>query len=262
MFKFLFLFLLATSAAAQTVQMVETINGERATGYLGLGDVSDLEYLPLKTTSDELPVSFDWRGVDGVVSPVKDQGQCGSCVSFATMGMFESALAIHADKKMWNMSEQNMLDCRTGDAFGCNGAMLTAADFTTQGVALESAYPYTARRGRCKQIPAAAKSERIIILGERGRKPTENEMKKAIIEYGPIMISVYAGGSGWSGRTGKITSCRRSRGNNHAVLAVGYDEEGFIIKNSWSAAWGDKGFTKLKYGCDGLGQEAVALIVN
>lgn len=241
---------------------ISTVAGVKATGYLGLGDKNALAYKPLSADDDELPESFDWRTIDGVMTSVKDQGNCGSCVSFATMGMLEAAQAIFGDKANLNLSEQNMLDCRSGDAFGCNGAYLSAAAFTLNGVSSEMDYPYRGRRERCKALDKVAKSSQVFLLGEPNRKPTRQELKKALIEYGPFMVSAYAGGSGWSGKTGKVTSCRRTSSTNHAILLVGYNKDGWIFKNSWGKTWGDQGYSWIGYGCDGFGTEAAALVVD
>ncbi len=261
MFQLLLSFFLVGSAYGAEIQTVKTVAGEMHTGYLGIGDIDALDYLPLKTDNQTLPDSFDWRTVEGIVTKPKNQGQCGSCVSFATMGMLESAAAIHGQTGL-DLSEQNMLDCRSGDAFGCNGAYLSAAGYTTNGVSGEEIYPYKGRRGRCQSLEKAAKSEKAVIIGSPGRRPTADQIKKALIDYGPLMVSVYAGGSGWSGRTGRVTSCRRTSSSNHAILLVGYNKDGWIFKNSWGTSWGAKGFSEIGYGCDGFGSEAVALLLD
>lgn len=254
-------FLITGNLFAADIQQVETVDGMKSTGYLGEGP-DTLDYLPQRVDPSELPESFDWRTIEGIVTPVKNQAACGSCVSFATMGMFESALAIHSSRKGLNLSEQNMLDCRTGDAFGCNGAYLSAAAFTEGGVSSEELYPYTGRRGRCQALEKVAKSQKAVKLGARGRKPTVEEIKKALIDYGPLMVSAYASGSGWSGRTGRVTSCRKTSSTNHAVLLTGFGKNGWIFKNSWGTSWASQGFSEIGYNCDGFGSEAVALLVE
>ena len=81
-------------------------------------------------------------------------------------------------------------------------------------------------------------------------------VKKALIDHGPLFITVMAGGSGWSGATDTVTSCRKRGGTNHMVQLVGYNKTHWIIKNSWGTNWGDQGYAKIKYGCDFVAEEA------
>ena len=250
--RYLFIFLLTSSAYAS--EIVQTVAGQRATGYLGLG--KNPKYSEEVFDTNDLPELFDWR-FSGMVTPVRDQAQCGSCVSMAATKVFESALMIQGGYEEFNLAEQEMLSCRKGDANGCSGAYMTApAYMSVHGQGLEKDFPYRAQNLACKKIPVVAKASSYKLLGSSNRKPTILEIKAALIKYGPLVVTAYAGGPGWSGKTGKITSCRKTNSTNHAITLIGYDKTGFIFRNSWSSNWGNKGDSWIGYGCDGFANEA------
>jgi C1A family cysteine protease len=100
------------------------------------------------------PDSFDWR-TKGAVTPVKDQGNCGSCWAFSTTGTLEGVNFI-ANGKLDSLSEQYLVDCSKNGNYGCDGGEMTNAlsYVVKRGIPLESAYPYTAEDGRCKKSVA------------------------------------------------------------------------------------------------------------
>lgn len=250
-------------SAVEMVEMVKTARGDRATGYLGLGDHSKLQYFNKELKgSTPLPETFDWR-TSGVVTPVKDQGNCGSCWSFGMTKALESALAIYTSRQGLNLSEQQMVSCVRGDAYGCSGGYMTAASYlVSKGLTSEDKMPYTASNGRCKAVDVIAKAADYKLLGSANRKPSVDEIKTALIEFGPLFVTVKAGGSGWSGSTGKVTSCRRTSATNHIVTLIAYDKTGFIFRNSWGEDWGDHGDSWIGFGCDGFASEAGAVIID
>merc|ERR1712206_23643 len=98
---------------------------------------------------EELAASVDWRS-KGAVTQVKNQGQCGSCWAFSTIGGLEGAWEIGTGT-LTSMSEQQLVDCSKQNS-GCNGGLMDYAFSFYEGtsVATESSYPYTARDGSCK----------------------------------------------------------------------------------------------------------------
>lgn len=248
----------STQTLSQTI--VDTIVGKRATGYLGTGN--NPIYSQEVFDTDDLPDTFDWRNSDAVTS-TKNQGNCGSCVSFAATKAFEGSLIVQKGLNHLDLAEQEMLSCRRGDAMGCNGAYLTApAYMAVHGQGIESDFPYVARAVKCKNIPVNQKAISYKLLGSSNVRPSKEMIKAALVKYGPLVVTVKAGGSGWSGRTGKITSCIKTKRTNHAVTLIGYDKTGWIFRNSWGSGWGDNGDSWIGFNCDGFASEVGHYIVD
>merc|ERR1712070_1243440 len=191
---------------------------------------------------EELAASVDWT-TKGAVTPVKDQGQCGSCWAFSTTGGMEGAWQI-ASGSLTSMSEQQLVDCSTQNA-GCNGgSMELAFNFAgTVNVATESSYPYTARDGSCKSSYTTAVPQGGI-TGYKTVGQSTSSLKSAI-QNGPVSIAVEADQSAFQRYTsGTITS---GCGTNldHGVLAVGYGDSYYKVKNSWGTSWGEKGYGQI-----------------
>ena len=242
---------LSSFAHAQTV--VETVDGLKGTGYMGLGDLSKISYLPIVVQENAIPENFNWDDIEGVLPPIRNQGSCGSCWAFAIVGAMESASAVQNLESVLNLSEQHMVSCDR-ESYGCNGGFMSSADFIVRnGVTDEQSFPYTGRNSRCKSgLKIKAKASKYYLID----KPNVDKIKTAIINNGPVFVTVMAGGSGWSGKTDKITSCRKRGTTNHMVILIGWDKSGWIMRNSWEDSWGDKGYSKIGFNCDLIGQEA------
>ncbi|XP_060802597.1 uncharacterized protein LOC106143626 [Amyelois transitella] len=191
--------------------------------------------------------SFDWRDKNGV-TPIKNQNNCGSCWAFSIIGALESQYAIK-QQQMLDLSEQQVVDCDQGDQ-GCDGGWINNAGLyiVDKGVMSESDYPYVASNGNCQydsnKVVGKASSCMQLPSGV-----SEEDLKAALTQYGPISVAVDA--TGWNSYTGGIASCQSSA-CNHAVVLVGYNDEGsqpyWIIKNSWGSQWGEQGFIKIPLG--------------
>jgi len=189
--------------------------------------------------------SLDWR-TQGAVTPVKDQAQCGSCWAFSTTGSMESAVFLKT-KKLTSLSEQQLVDC-AGSAGnqGCNGGLMDDAFnyiIKNGGLAGESDYPYTARDGTCKKLASVSS-----ITGFKDvAKASETGLMSAIGTQ-PVSIAVDAQ-FGWQTYGGGVFSGCFAKALDHGVLLVGYGTDAgkdyWIVKNSWGANWGEKGFIRL-----------------
>lgn len=204
-------------------------------------------------TGASVPDSFDWRE-KGMVSPVKNQAHCGSCWTFSTTGCLESHALIHLNQK-FNLSEQQFLDCAGDfDNHGCNGGLPSHA-FTylyyRNGLQEETTYPYQAANGTC-----AFDKHNAVLNVEGGvvniTALDENALIEAIATQGPVSVAFQVVNDFRFYKSGvyQSTDCKNGADDvNHAVLAVGYGiEDGklhYIVKNSWSATWGDNGFFKI-----------------
>jgi cathepsin H len=193
--------------------------------------------------------AVDWRQ-KGVVSAVKNQGQCGSCWTFSSTGCLESMTAIKTGKLL-SLSEQQLVDCaKNFDNYGCNGGLPSHAFnyvMYNGGIQSESDYPYTAKDGKCKfdktKVVATVRDEVNITEG------AENELLDAVTNQGPISIAFQVASDFRFYKNGVYDSnvCKSGPMDvNHAVLAVGYNSTStkpyWIIKNSWGATWGVDGY--------------------
>ncbi|XP_022747450.1 cysteine protease RD19A-like [Durio zibethinus] len=252
------------SATHGVTQFSDLTPAEFRNTYLGLrrlrlpDDATEAPILP----TDNLPEDFDWRE-KGAVTPVKNQGSCGSCWSFSTTGALEGAHFL-ATGKLVSLSEQQLVDCdhecdpeEAGACdSGCNGGLMNSAfEYTLKagGLMLEEDYPYTGTdRGTCKfdktKIAAKVANFSVVSLDE-------DQIAANLVKNGPLAVAInavfmqtYIGG----------VSCPYicSKRLDHGVLLVGYGSAGYapirmkdkpywVIKNSWGETWGENGFYKI-----------------
>ncbi|KAI9113861.1 hypothetical protein K1719_015112 [Acacia pycnantha] len=208
-----------------------------------------------KHSDDILPETKDWRK-EGIVSPVKDQGHCGSCWTFSTTGAMEAAYA-QAFGKNISLSEQQLVDCAGAfNNFGCHGGLPSQAFEYIKyngGLETEKAYPYTGKNEVCK---FSAENVAIRVLDSVNiTLGAEDELKHAVAFVRPVSVAFEVVSGFRFYKKGVYTSdtCGSSPMDvNHAVLAVGYGEEDgvpyWIIKNSWGDSWGDHGYFKMELG--------------
>jgi hypothetical protein len=192
--------------------------------------------------------AIDWR-TKGAVTPVKNQGQCGSCWSFSATGSMEGANFLK-NGSLISMSEQQLVDCsRTkGGNQGCNGGLMDLA-FTyaeTTQMETEAHYPYTGRDGSCsvtsKDIPLVTGFKDV-----KSKSPTE---LAAALQLGPVSIAVDGAALAFQLYFGGIVKHFCGSSLDHGVLLVGMGTERntdyWIIKNSWGSGWGEKGYIRVE----------------
>lgn len=181
----------------------------------------------------------DWVSKGGV-SPIKNQGACGSCWAFSATGVLESWSKIKKGQSV-SLSEQQLVDCsRSYGNQGCNGGWPSSAlkFVKDHGITTESAYAYTAKDGTCKATTGSFK-----ISGYNNNSGC-NGLSSALQSM-PVSVTVDA--TNWSKySSGVFSNC--GTGINHAVLLVGATGSNWKIKNSWGSGWGESGFIRLSLG--------------
>jgi len=203
-------------------------------------------------STEPLAVMVDWR-TKGIVTPIKDQGQCGSCWSFSATGSIEGAYAL-AKGMLHSVSEQNLMDCSTAYGNqGCNGGLMNSAFqyvIANKGIDTEQSYPYLTKQGTCHfttaNIGATITNYKNVAAGNEAALI-------AAINQQPVSVAIDASQNSFQlYKTGVYyePKCSSTR-LDHGVLAIGYgtdDTTGtdyYIVKNSWGTSWGTAGFIQM-----------------
>lgn len=231
-------------------------------------DTNDIGNSLAEIPDIELPESFDWRE-KGAVTPVKNQGSCGSCWAFSVTGNVEG---IHAVKtgKLESYSEQELVDCDQTDS-GCNGGLpdnAYKAIETIGGLELEDEYPYVAKRTKCHFNGTMS---HVRVKGAIDFKAKDEDgIAKWLTVNGPVSIGInanamqfYRGGIShpWKVLCGSAQL-------DHGVLLVGYGVARYpkfnkvlpywIVKNSWGPRWGEQGYYRVYRGDNTCGVSSMA----
>jgi len=200
---------------------------------------------------------LDWREAN-VVTPVKNQGGCGSCWAFSATAVFESQLAIKTGD-LYVLGPQELVDCapnpdECGGSGGCEGStQWLGFNYTkTAGFALESDYPYQGHDQSCamkKKKPVATNTGY-----ERLAKNDYSALMQAVNKVGPIAISVDAS---WHGYEEGVFDGPMSATIDHAVVLDGYGTDAasgydyWLVRNSWGSSWGEQGYIRIRRFGDG-----------
>jgi C1A family cysteine protease len=214
-----------------------------------------MKALPPKTDISEpitfdvaAPTTFDWRSTSGVVTAVKDQGQCGSCWAFSATENIESVCAIAGKLGSNLLSPQQIVDCDK-DCYGCGGGWpYRAMNYVTQagGLDTSTSYPYTARNGQCKFNPNTVGCK---ISGYKQISKDETQIQSGLATVSPFSICVDA--SSWQFYNGGVVMASQCGDDtDHCVQLIGYDTTKatpyWIVRNSWGTGWGLTGYIYLQ----------------
>ncbi|XP_022739928.1 senescence-specific cysteine protease SAG39-like [Durio zibethinus] len=198
-----------------------------------------------------LPSTVDWRN-KGAVTPIKDQGQCGSCWAFSAVAAMEGVTKLETGKLV-SLSEQELVDCDTkGEDQGCQGGLMDNAFQFIQknkGLTTESNYPYKGVDGTCNTNREANHAANI-----NGHEdvPANNEeaLQKAVANQ-PVSVAIDAGGFEFQFYSSGVFTGDCGTDLDHGVAAVGYgvDADGtkyWLVKNSWGTSWGEEGYIRMQ----------------
>lgn len=241
---------------------------------------------PAPVTSDlakmaaALPQHWDWRNVNGVnfVSNVRNQASCGSCYSFATMGMLEARVRVLTNNSQTpTFSPQQIVSCSEYSQ-GCDGGFpyligKYAQDF---GIVEESCFPYVGKDTPCglPQNCGRMYTAQYDYVGGFYGGCSEAAMMLELVKNGPMAVAfeVYPDfmhyKEGIYHHTFLTDTVNPFELTNHAVLLVGYGrchmtgQKYWIVKNSWGTAWGEEGFFRIRRGSDECSIESIAVAAS
>ena len=200
-------------------------------------------------TGKDVPKQVDWRN-ENAVTPVKNQGQCGSCWSFSATGAIEGATAISTGN-LESLSEQELVDCsKKYGNMGCRGGLMDNAFryVFDNGLCSEEDYPYTGSDDKCN----SNNCQSVVKISNCFDVPSENELalKEAVSEQ-PVSVAIEADTRVFQMySSGVLTSEACGTNLDHGVLVVGYGTENnipyWLVKNSWGNTWGENGYVKIQ----------------
>jgi hypothetical protein len=207
-----------------------------------------------------LPASVDWTSVPGVVTPVKYQGNCGSCWAFSSTGALEGAYAQkYPQASSWTgFSEQHLVSCDTTNRACQGGWMDRAFAFVEDkhGLCTEASYPYksgtTGSKGECLESSCALDTKLNIKSHTDVQANSDSALMSAIAQQ-PISVSIQASEPAFQFYKSGVLTDACGANLDHGVLAVGYGTwtdgtDYYKVKNSWGSSWGMGGYVLLKRG--------------
>lgn len=211
---------------------------------------------------------YDARSYN-LVTPIRDQANCGSCWAFGAVGAYESNyLKVNGGSPSGlNLAEQQALSCSGGGSCG-GGFAYKVFDWMVDNnktLRPESQVPYTATNGSCSGTPAtdygATEWGVVDPSGDINKIASVAAIKKAICEYGAVSASVNATSSFKNYAAGTYfgtASNYNSPETNHAIVLVGWDDAkgAWLMKNSWGTDWGEDGYMWIKYNSNNIGRRA------
>lgn len=225
-----------------------------------IGCVTECLQSKLTGVLQSVPDSVNWVE-KGAVTPVKNQGQCGSCWSFSTTGALEGAY-FTTYGQLPSFSEQQLVDCDNrqngGKDMGCNGGLMDNAFKWIEkngGLCTEDEYPYfsgdTKKPGSCKTSCAVVDDSKITSFVDV--KTSDNDMMTALSQQ-PVSIAIQADQKDFQLYKSGVFTGDCGTQLDHGVLAVGYGslngQDYYLVKNSWGTTWGDNGYIMLGRGTE------------
>ncbi|MCK4730727.1 MAG: thrombospondin type 3 repeat-containing protein [Candidatus Aenigmarchaeota archaeon] len=205
----------------------------------------------------DYPSSLDWRTKDGKdwTTPIRDQGDCGSCWAFSATGVVESRVNIALNNSTYNidLSEQDLVSC--SDAGDCSGGWESGAleYIKTNGTVKESCFLYSATDESCSNKCDNWDNELIKVLNYTVIQSSVSSIKQTINDYGPVTVYMEVYDDFYVYTNGIYDTIYFANSSHyeglHAISIVGYDDDNsyWICKNSWDIIWGESGYFKISY---------------
>jgi len=187
----------------------------------------------------------DWR-TKGAVSPVGNQGQCGSCWAFSTVSALEGWCVTVSKQPLYVLSVQQLMDCSKNGNQGCNGGYPEYAfDWIKEngGLCTAAEYgPYIARDAQCKK----GCTPKCPITGGLETEGEDNLIK--LLNIQPVSAAITVNNAFQYYKSGIYNTPCGTKSISHTLLVVGYTDQYYIIKNSWGTSWGMVGYINMVRG--------------
>jgi C1A family cysteine protease len=226
---------------------------EMAFGDLSKARAAETEQLFAAAAPPVLPTMLDWRNRNGGnwVTPVRDQGNCGSCVAFATCAMVESRIMIGAARPGidFDLSEAHLFYCGAGNACATGWDPMRALQILDAvGIGREASFPYQPGNQPCRAGVAS------VAFGGPPQTAAMMLARKQALLDGPVVTGFAVYGDFFTYTGGVYRHVSGNLAGYHAVAIVGFDDtQGcWIAKNSWRSSWGEQGFFRIRYGECGI----------
>jgi C1A family cysteine protease len=208
------------------------------------------------------PAAYDLRNVGGrnFVTPIKNQGSCGSCVAFGAVATVESTLRVQrGDANLAiDLSEAHLFYCHArARGRNCNTGWWpneALDDFKAKGVVDEACYAYTTTNTDCSGLCADNAARVMKIAGYEVMTGNPAKIKEHVSTKGPVSACFVVYNDFFSYRSGVYRHVSGGEAGGHCVTIVGYDDAqgAWICKNSWGTGWGEAGFFRIAYGQCGI----------
>jgi hypothetical protein len=208
---------------------------------------------------DPSAAKFSWHDLAGTdwMTGVRNQGQCGACFVFGSLGALESQYKYMVADPLLDidLSEQEVVSCITFGSCESGGtAQEVGMHLKSNGVPDEACDPYTATTGVCDTRCADWQARASYVTDwHMSTIPWSDDEIKAQLVYGPLVVSfeVYSDFDGYSNGVYSRSDAASDEGG-HVVALVGWDDtdNSWICKNSWGSNWGMDGYFKISRASD------------
>jgi len=243
-----------------TDEFIQYVHGKNGKCYSGKRPQYTVGGQKVKSSEPvNLPASVDWT-TEGVVTPVKNQGNCGSCWAFSATGSIECESAIKTGK-LYSLSEQQLVDCSSAEGnAGCDGGEMDDAFkyvIKNGGLCSETEYPYKGVDGKCASSTCGTKYDPISSYSDVTKRDESALLTAAAA--GCVSVAIEADQFAFQYYSSGVLDGTCGTSLDHGVLVVGYgtlnSQEYWKVKNSWGTDWGENGYVLICRNCNKNGDQ-------
>jgi predicted secreted protein len=244
---------------AETCEVLSLSLSPTTLDFGGRGEGEEPEQQVSLSSVQALPSAYNWCGTHGGCPSIRDQGACGSCWAFGTVGPLEAWIKYGDGIEAIDLSEQYLVSCN-GNGWGCSGGWWAHSYHIEPGAVLESGFPYVA-----SDVPCGGPYDHPYVIsswhyvGNGYSVPSVAAIKQAIYDHGPLAAAICVG-SAFDNYSGGVFKTNETCDGevNHAIVLVGWDDsqQVWILRNSWSSDWGEDGYMRIRYGTSNVGYSA------